>query len=371
MALESIVERLGENGSLAAGAVLIGVVFGFMAQRSRFCLRSAVIEFARNQMGGKLTVWLFAFATAVGGTQALAWAGWFDAGNARQIAARGSLSGAAIGGALFGIGMILARGCSSRLLVLAAQGNLRSLLSGLVFAVTAQSALTGALSPLRLAMSEWWTIDGGGARDLIARTGIGHGGALLFALVWLLAAIVWARRQRVPPWGWAGAIGVGLTIAGAWWFTYAVSMVAFDPHPIQSLSFTGPSSEVLNRVLFVTDRPVSFDLGLVPGVFLGSFLAAALFGELKLEGFQDGASMRRYIIGAMCMGFGGMLAGGCAVGAGLSGAAVFTATSWVTLCAMWAAAALTDRLVDQRPSGSLDQAMPGVPAGHLGPGTPA
>jgi uncharacterized membrane protein YedE/YeeE len=369
MALESIVERLGENGSLAAGALLIGVVFGFMAQRSRFCLRSAVIEFARNQMGGKLTVWLFAFATAVGCTQALAWFGWFDASNARQIAARGSLSGAAIGGALFGVGMILARGCSSRLLVLAAQGNLRSLVSGLVFAVTAQSALTGALSPLRLAMSQWWTIDGGSARDLIARTGIGHGGALLFALAWLLAAIVWARRQRVPPWGWAGAIGVGLTIAGAWWFTYAVSRVAFDPHPIQSLSFTGPSSEVLNRVLFVTDRPVSFDLGLVPGVFLGSFLAAALFGELKLEGFQGGASMRRYIIGAMCMGFGGMLAGGCAVGAGLSGAAVFTATAWVTLCAMWAAAALTDRLVDQRPSGSLDQAMPGAAAAPLGSGT--
>lgn len=368
MLLEPVIERLGENGTLAVGAGLIGMVFGFMAQRSRFCLRSAVIEFARNQVlspsGGKLTVWLFAFATAVGVTQALALAGWFDAGNARQIATRGSLSGAAVGGALFGIGMILARGCSSRLLVLAAQGNLRSLLSGLIFAVTAQSALTGALSPLRLAISEWWTIDGGPARDLIARTGIGHGGALLFALVWLAAAIVWARRQQVPPWGWAGATGVGLTIAAAWWFTYAMSTVAFDPHPIQSLSFTGPSSEVLNRVLFVTDKPLSFDLGLVPGVFLGSFLAAALFGELKLEGFQGGASMRRYIAGAMCMGFGGMLAGGCAVGAGLSGAAVFTATSWVTLCAIWIAAAITDRLVDQRPQDMPDQAVPGGPPEH-------
>lgn len=348
MQLDSIIDTLGEGGTLALGACLIGTAFGFFAQRSRFCLRSAVIEFARNQMGGKLTVWLFAFATAVGVTQALAWAGLFDASNARQIAARGSLSGAAIGGALFGMGMILARGCSSRLLVLAAQGNLRSLLSGLIFAVSAQSALTGALSPLRLEISEWWTIDGGGARDLIARTGIGHGGALLFAGVWFAAAVFWARRQRVAAWGWAGAIGVGLTIAAGWWFTYAMSKVAFDPHPIQSLSFTGPSSEVLTRVLFVSDKPLSFDVGLVPGVFLGAFIAAALAGELKLEGFQGGASMRRYIAGAVFMGFGGMLAGGCAVGAGLSGAAVFTATSWVTLAAMWAAAALTDRVVDQR-----------------------
>jgi uncharacterized membrane protein YedE/YeeE len=94
-------------------------------------------------------------------------------------------------------------------------------------------------------------------------------------------------------------------------------------------------------------------------VFLGAFVAAWLFRDLKLEGFEGGASMRRYILGAVLMGFGGMLAGGCAVGAGLSGAAIFTITSWVTLCAMWGAAAVTDRLVDGRPSGALDQPVPG------------
>jgi uncharacterized protein len=67
--------------------------------------------------------------------------------------------------------------------------------------------------------------------------------------------------------------------------------------------------------------------------------------------------------GAVLMGFGGMLAGGCAVGAGLSGAAVFTLTSWVTLIAMWASAALTDRLLDQQSAGLLDQSMPGAAVG--------
>jgi hypothetical protein len=180
--------------------------------------------------------------------------------------------------------------------------------------------------------------------------------------LWLVAAIVWARRQQVPAWGWAGAIGVGLAITAAWWFTYAMSTVAFDPHPIQALSFTGPSAEVLTRVLFVSDKPPNFDMGLMPGVVLGSFVAAALFRELKLEGFQGGASMRRYIVGAIGMGFGGMTAGGCAVGAGLSGAAVFTMTAWVTLFAMWGAAALTDRLIDQRPTEPLDQPIAGQAA---------
>ena len=357
--VESIVERLGESTSLALTGLLVGVAFGFLAQRSRFCLRSAVIEFARNLTGGKLTVWLFAFATAVLATQGLALAGVFDASDSRQIAARGSLSGAIVGGALFGMGMILARGCSSRLLVLAAQGNLRSLISGLVFAVAAQAAWTGMLAPVREAISAWWTVDGGISRDLIARSGIGHGGALLFGAVWLGAAVVWARRQRVETWAWAGAVGVGLTIAAAWWATYAIARVSFESHPVQSLSFTGPSADVLSRVLFATDKPVTFDLGLVPGVFLGAFVAAALFGELRLEGFQGGASMRRYIVGAMCMGFGGMLAGGCAVGAGLSGTAVFTITAYFALTAMWLAAAITDRVFDQHPTGALDQPIPG------------
>jgi hypothetical protein len=63
------------------------------------------------------------------------------------------------------------------------------------------------------------------------------------------------------------------------------------------------------------------------------------------------------------------LAGGCAVGAGLSGASVFTITSWITLSAMWATAALTDRLLDRPAAGAIDQPIAGAPAaaGVMGP----
>jgi len=68
--------------------------------------------------------------------------------------------------------------------------------------------------------------------------------------------------------------------------------------------------------------------------------------------------MRRCIVGAVWMGFGGMLAGGCAAGAGLPGAAIVTITAWVSLTSMWAAGALTERFVDGRPSGTPDQPVP-------------
>ncbi|MFM2057113.1 MAG: hypothetical protein RLY71_1498 [Pseudomonadota bacterium] len=364
MGLDRVIETFGEMWSITLTGSLIGLLFGFFAHRSRFCLRSAVIEFARGTREGKLTVWLFTFSTAVLLTQGFILLGWLDVTDARQLSARGSLSGATIGGAMFGTGMILARGCSSRLLVLAAQGNLRALLSGLVFAVTAQSALNGLLSPLRTEIAGWWTVAGGASRDLLAITGLGHPAGLAFGAIWLVAALIWARRQRVGFWSWAGAIGVGVMVASAWLMTYLISRQAFDlVVPIQSLSFTGPAADTLMLVLSPPGQPLKFDLGLVPGVALGSFVSALLWRELKLEGFQGGQAMRRYIIGALLMGFGGMLAGGCAVGAGVSGAAVFTLTSWVTLSTIWGAAMITDRLVD-RPA---EEAAPPAMSPHADP----
>jgi len=53
---------------------------------------------------------------------------------------------------------VMTRGCASRLLILSANGNLRALLSGLIFAVTAQASRSGSLTPLRDTISAWWTM---------------------------------------------------------------------------------------------------------------------------------------------------------------------------------------------------------------------
>ena len=341
--LASLVERYGTGVSLAVGGALIGGLFGFFAQRSRFCLRAAVIEFWHGKFGEKLSVWLLAFASAVVAVQALILWGALDVGGARQLANRGSLSGALVGGLLFGVGMVMTRGCASRLLVLSANGNLRALLSGLVFAVTAQAALAGSLAPLRGAISGWWTVDGGAARDLLARVGAGHWDGLVFGLLWLVVAVIFSLRTGNRLWMWVGGVGTGLAVAAAWWFSYSVSQASFDPVQIQGLTFSGPSAEWLMRVLASPAPPFGFDAGMLPGVFIGSFLGALVGREFKVEGFKDGASMVRYIVGAMLMGFSSMLAGGCAVGAGMTGGAIFALTAWLTLLGMWIGGGLMDR----------------------------
>ena len=349
MNLTQLNEGFGESAVLAVGGLAVGLLFGFFAQRSKFCLRAAVIEFWHGKFGEKLSVWLLTFSSAVIAIQGLIVLGWLDVGNARQLASRGSLSGALLGGLIFGAGMIMTRGCASRLLILSANGNLRSLLSGLIFAVTAQSALSGALSPLRIQLTELWTVEGGSSRDVLSILGWSHATGLAVGLVWMLAALYFTTRTTQRAWMWFGGIGTGLSVALAWFFSYQVGQASFEVVPVQGITFSGPSAEWLMRILAPNAPHIGFDFGLLPGVFIGSFLSAWFGKELKLEGFKDGYSMRRYIVGAIFMGFGAMLAGGCAVGAGVTGGAVFALTAWLALVGMWMGAGLVDRWMDPPP----------------------
>jgi hypothetical protein len=94
MDLNSITESLGEKPTIALTGLLIGLLFGIFAQRSRFCLRAAVVEFWNRAGTSKLAIWLFAFSTAIITTQLLITQGWLDVSQARQLSATGSLSGA-------------------------------------------------------------------------------------------------------------------------------------------------------------------------------------------------------------------------------------------------------------------------------------
>ena len=344
--LEKIILPLGEPLTATLGGLLIGILFGFAAQKSRFCLRAATIDFWRGALTQKVAVWMLAFGTAVVLTQIAILYGWIDTSGVRYLNARGSLSGAVIGGAMFGVGMVLTRGCASRLLVLSANGNLRALLSGLIFAVTAQAAYRGMLSPAREYLAELWTTSASATLSMLAWMGAGQEAALFFGLIWLGGGVTMAWRQSISASVWITAMMVGALVTAGWSFTSMLATVSFDPQPVRSLSFSGPSANLLMMVLASPGGRFDFDAGLVPGVVLGSFLSAWLARELKLEGFQDGATMRRYILGAVLMGFGGMLAGGCAIGAGVSGASLFATTAWITLLSMWLAAGLTDRLID-------------------------
>jgi uncharacterized protein len=185
-------------------------------------------------------------------------------------------------------------------------------------------------------------VEGGPDRNLLNLTTSWMG---LVVGVAMGATALWRLRvnddKNGHTWNWAGAL-VGLAIALGWGFTQLVASVSFEPIAVQSLSFSSPSAEWLMRSLSTATAPsFGFDAGLLPGVFIGSLVASVMFGEFKFEGFQTENKLGHYLTGAVLMGFGAVMAGGCTVGSGMSGGAIFSNTAWLTLVSIILGAGLT------------------------------
>ncbi|MDE0695606.1 MAG: YeeE/YedE family protein [Boseongicola sp.] len=324
--------------------VLIGLAFGVAAQLSRFCLRRSVVEFTVGQFPA-FGVWLMAFLVALLGTQALILEGQTSFVEHRFHASALPILTVLVGGALFGTGMVLTRGCISRLTVLSATGNLRAAICIAVFAIVAHAALKGVLTPLRLGLGAV-TLEVGEFANLGNLPG-GTGLWVAIALV-ALAAVIYRSGARLVHLLLGAAIGMLVPLG--WFGTGVFLQDAFDPIPMASISFTAPWADTLFWSVASTSIAAGFGTGLVGGTLVGSFLSAASRGELALQSFEAPGQTMRYLFGAAMMGLGGVLAGGCTVGAGLAGTASLSLSAVLALVAMIASAWLANRLIDGRPA---------------------
>lgn len=347
--IETLIDTFGDGAVLMMAGGLVGLLFGAAAQHSRFCLRAATVEVAERSFGPRLATWLLAFTAVVTLVQLAIAFDLLDISEARQLAATGSLSGAVVGGLMFGTGMILARGCASRLLVLSATGNLRALLTGLVLTLVAQASLRGFLAPAREAIARIWTIEGGTGRSLLAQLGLTAEIAAILGVVALLGSIWFARHVHVGISRVCAAIVVGGAVGLGWLATFTIAQVSFEVVPISSVTFTGPSTDTLMGLVNASELPLDFGIGLVPGVFAGAGAMALIAGEARIERFGPDTPMERYLLGAVLMGFGAMLAGGCAVGAGMAGGSIFAITAWLAVFCMWIGAMVTHVVLQTAP----------------------
>ena len=320
-------ESLSPLAASAIFGVLLGTVFGVAAQRSRFCLRRALADTDTIVRSNARAVWLSALGIAIAGTQLSVYFGWIDFSEHRFHSADIPVASIAIGGLIFGIGMILTRGCASRLTVLAGSGNLRALFVLLVFAVAAHSTLKGVLAPIRTVLSEF-TLQLNPALQTIISSPLS---ALILGATTAAAVILLFILRRDIRGQLIGGAAIGLIVAAGWVGTGLVLQDDFDPIAFQSLTFTSASTEWLFWSIASTSIGAGFGVGLLSGVLLGSAGSALTRSEFKWVSFDSPAQTGRYLSGAVLMGIGGVLAGGCTVGAGLSGVASLSISALLAL----------------------------------------
>lgn len=324
--------------SLWAG-VLIGLAFGALAETSRFCLRRAVAgPMADRRDAGAM--WLAALAVAIAGTQAAAGLGLIALADHRFLAGGVPVVAILTGGAMFGVGMVLARGCAARLTVLAGTGNLRAAFVVLLLAVAAHATMKGLLAPLAQML-------GGLTLPLPHLAALPAAAGLVPLLV---AALALRLRPGLATLAQGAAIGALVPVA--WITTGWLLADEFDPIAFEALSFTAPAADTLFWAIAATAIDPGFGPGLILGTLAGAAMSALRGRRAQWQSFTSPRETGRYALGAVLMGVGGVMAGGCTVGAGLSGLSALSSAAALALCAIIAGAKLADRLLSAPSAGS-------------------
>jgi hypothetical protein len=316
--------------TLWAGFAL-GAAFGAVAQISRFCLLRGLRQWRgldeAQRHGGAPALQAFALALVVAlvGSQWLAFSGQIDWANVPIVRARFSVTAVFIGGAVFGVGMVLARSCGARALVLLGGGNLRALVTLVALGMAAQASLTGVLAPARNWLQSWGavTLEQSTLPAMLQSHGLSSVLAVVLAsavpVLALLAYALWQPALRRSPRECLGALLIGALVATGWWISANVGVDPFEPIPTTSLSFVGPVADTQLYLQMSIGRKFSLGAAIVVGTLTGAMVAALVTGKARWEGFDSPRRLAASVVGGLLMGFGGVVAVGCTIGQGLSG----------------------------------------------------
>lgn len=341
------------RATVLAAAFAVSAVFGALAQRTHFCTMGAISDVVNMGDTVRLRMWVMAIGVAMIGFHLLAAAGLVDPTQTIYWSGRVIWASALLGGALFGFGMVLGSGCGSKTLVRLGGGSLKALVVFFVMGFAAYATLRGITAVLRdrtvdrLAfdlqpgspLPAWLAQQFGWAPSSTALVlGVGVGAAL----------VVWAAVHpdfRASGNAWLGGLGIGATVAAMWavsgWLGFVPEhpqtlepvYVATQSGRMEALTFTAPMAYTLDWLIYYSDANKVLTLGVVSvlGVVAGAAAMALATRTFRWEGFAGTRDTALHIVGALCMGVGGVTAMGCTIGQGLSGVSTLSLTSVLAL----------------------------------------
>ena len=113
----------------------------------------------------------------------------------------------------------------------------------------------------------------------------------------------------------------------------------------QSFTFINPIGQTTGYIGKGFDSTLlTFGVMAVLGVALGSLLWSLYSKSFRIEWFVNAKDFVTHVIGAVLMGFGGILAMGCTIGQGVTGVSTLALGSFIALGAIIAGSAITMRI---------------------------
>jgi len=364
----------------------IALVMGAVVNKTNFCTMGAVSDLVNIGDSGRFRAWLLAIAVALLGVTLLEPFGLVDPDNSYPSYRSGELLWIEnlLGGLMFGIGMTLASGCGNKCLIRIGGGNIKSIMVMLVIGVIAYfmvSPFPGSDKTLfSLLFYDWirpLSVNLGASQDLgallagksvdTARMVTGGVLGMLLLLFVFKSAEFRGSLDNI-----LGGLVVGLAIVAAWYVTTNITIEAdgeilslggyheeWDmladsdegkpeqgrPLSPQSFTFINPMAQTVGYAGRGFDRSL-LTVGVMAwlGVIAGSLLWSLLSRSFRFEWFSSVGDFVNHLVGAILMGFGGVLALGCTIGQGITGISTLAAGSFITFVAIIFGSALTMKI---------------------------
>ena len=365
---------------------VIALIMGAVANKTNFCTMGAVSDWVNMGDTGRIRAWLLAIAVAMLGVVILEQMGMvkidsaFPPYRASQLIWAENL----LGGLLFGIGMTLASGCGNKSLVRFGAGNLKSVMVVLIIGVIAYFMINPFPGSDKTLMSvlffDWirplavplksnqdlGSILASGGNPVTARLIIGSVLAAVLIIFAFKSSDFRGNFDNI-----LGGLVIGLAVLGAWYITSnvavtvdgekmgilkyvgqwdfyapaeAVKPAATSVAP-QSYTFINPMGQFLGYLASgMKSTGLSFGVMAVAGVILGSLLWSLITRRFRFEWFASGKDFVNHFIGAVLMGFGGVLGMGCTIGQGITGVSTLALGSFITLISIVLGSALTMKI---------------------------
>lgn len=360
---------LEAHHALPMAGLLAGIALGYVARTHRFCTLSALERYWYAGDGRDLRTWVLAAAAALVATQAMAFGGLVDPARSFYLQPELGLTGAVIGGLIFGFGMALVGTCGFGAVIRLGGGSLRSLVVLIVLGLSALAAQRGLVGQLRVILVDDLALDLSFAGDqsigsiLSALTGLPLHGVVAVAAALALLAFVFrdADFRRSPARIFTGT-AIGLVIAFGWLATSWAAARSFTPVQIEAGSFVVPVGDLILQVVTYTGTLPDYGVGLVAGTLIGAALGAWRRRDVRWEACDDARELGRHLLGGAMMGVGGVFAMGCTVGQGITAVSALAVSAPVAMASIVVGARIgLAWLLEGTPFAPFRR-QPGVPA---------
>jgi hypothetical protein len=335
---------LGMEVQFFLGTLLVGILFGFVLQRGRFCMVSAFRDPLVAKEYNLLKAVAIAFAVQMIGFLILVGVGAIPSLSPKPFVPWANI----VGGLIFGVGASFAGGCASGTTYRIGEGMVGSFVAAGGLAIFGVATTAGIFSTAKVELNSY-SVPGvggdltGGSSSLTLANLIGPDTIIHIVIVIILVAVigvlVWWHTTKKSDYklekpddivdsifkkGWNFWVtGIAIGVVGI--IAFAVNFWAGKKYP---LGITGGWNNALQ--IFTQSVNSNWFTWIVVGVIIGAAIAALIAGEFKWR--SPGAkTLLKQFLGGGAMGVGAAIAGGCNIGHGLSGVPMLSIGSIVTL----------------------------------------